>query len=118
MTDISLVKKQLKVLLSCDDSQVEDYESYINNAILSVMPMLKNEEAENDGRVVYLCAAKAYYQINLTKTSDDGITSFKAGDVSYEIDTSSLPKAKALYEMALDDCNSLIDKDPFDFRTV
>lgn len=118
MTDYSLVKEQLKKLMDCDDSQAQSYESYINNAISCVTPSLINQEDENDVRIVFLCAAKACYQINLTKFSNDDITSFKAGDVSYERDTSSLPNAKTLYEMALNDCASMIDKDPFAFRTV
>lgn len=118
MTDYSLVKEQLKNLLHCDDSQAEEYEIYISNAVSCVMPLLKNQEDENDGRVVFLCAAKAYYQINLAEFSTDGVTSFKAGDVSFEKDMSALTNAKELYKTALDDCTAVLDTDAFAFRTV
>lgn len=118
MTDYSLVKEQLKSLLQCDDSQVEEYETYISNAVSCIEPLLKNPEDENDGRVVFLCATKAYYQINMTNSSNDGVTSFKAGDVSFERDISALPNAKELYKTALNDCAAVLNTDVFVFRTV
>lgn len=118
MTEYSLVEKQLRLITDWDESQNEKYQSCIENAISCIAPLLKNEEDENDSRIVYLCAAKAYYRIVLTRSSDDGIVSFKAGDVSYETDASSLPKAKELYETALEDCSAMLESDGFVFRTV
>lgn len=118
MTDYSLVKEQLKALINCDEEQAQSYECYINNAISCITPCLKSTLDENDARVVLLCAVKAYYQISLTDASGDDITSFKAGDVSFERDTSALPKIKALYDMALEDCAPLLSRDGFAFRTV
>lgn len=118
MTEYSLVEKQLQSITNCDESQLENYRNFIENAISCIAPLLKNEEDENDSRIVYLCAAKAYYRIVLTQSSEGGIVSFKAGDVSYETDASSLPRAKELYETALDDCSAILDSDGFVFRTV
>lgn len=118
MTDYSSVEKQLQVISNCDESQLETFESYINNAISCVDAMLKSEEYENDSRIVYLCAVKAYYQIILAQSSNDSVISFKAGDVSYEKDTSSMPAVKELYETTLKDCATLLNNDSFSFKAV
>ena len=117
MTDYSLVKNELMKALNYDDEQINKYESYINNAIACVASQLKNPEDENDARIVNLCAMRAYYQIILISDNDD-ITSFKAGDVSYTKDTSSVSRAKALFDMALDSCNDLVQSSGFAFKAV
>ena len=54
----------------------------------------------------------------LTNQSE-GITSFKAGDVSYSIDTSSnLENAKAICNFAFEQCTSLIKDKGFAFEAV
>ncbi|MCH5321281.1 MAG: hypothetical protein J1E36_05930 [Eubacterium sp.] len=117
MTDYSLVKNDLMKALNCDDEQINDYESYINNAIACVASQLKNPEDENDARVVNLCAMRAYYQIILISDNDD-ITSFKAGDISYTKDTSSVSRAKALLDMAIGSCSDLVQSSGFAFKAV
>lgn len=119
MTEYSLVAKQLQEITNWSDEQLENQKGSIENAISCIAPMLKNSEDENDSRVVYLCAVKAYYRTVLADTDeDDGIVSFKSGDVSYERDASSLQRVKELYESAFDDCRFLLDCDGFAFRTV
>ena len=80
--------------------------------------LLKSSDDENNSCVIFLCAAKAYYRYMLTNQSD-GITSFKAGDVSYSLDTSSaLENARAIYNFALEQCASLIKNNHFAFEAV
>lgn len=118
MTDLSLVKNELYKVLNCDEAQILEYEGYINNAVICVNSLLKNSENENDIRIVNLCAMKAYYQIALTNCDDDGITSFKAGDISYTKDMSSVTKARELLNLAISDCGDLISRRGFAFKAV
>lgn len=118
MTEYSLIENELIKVMHCDKSQLAEYESYINNAAAVVKALLKNAEDENDVRIVNLCAMRAYYQIVLTDHSDDGITSFKAGDVSYSMDTSSVSRAKELLDLAEKSCRNLIKIDSFAFQGV
>ncbi len=117
MTNYSLVKDELMKALNCGEEEISEYESYINNAIACVASQLKNPEDKNDVRIVNLCAMRAYYQIVLISDNDD-ITSFKAGDVSYTKDTSSVSRAKALLNMALKNCGDLLQSAAFAFKAV
>ncbi len=118
MTDYSLVKAELMRALQCDAAQLEEYEPYINNAVACVAPILKNPDDENDMRIVRLCAMKAYVQIALTDNSDCGVTSFKAGDVSYTMDTFSAERAESLLASAMRDCRDLLKNSKFSFKAV
>lgn len=118
MTDYSLVKDELMTALHCDAFQLEEYESYIKNAVASVQSILKNTEDENDIRVVHLCAMQVYYQIVLTEDAGDAITSFKAGDVSYTKDASSVVRAKNLLDLAMSNCSDLVKNNGFAFKAV
>ncbi len=117
MTDYSLVENELMKALNCDDEQINEYESYINNAIACVASQLKNPQAENDARIVNLCAMRAYYQIILISDNDD-LISFKAGDVSYTRDTSSVSRARTLLDLALKSCSDLVQNNGFAFKAV
>lgn len=117
MTDYTLVKKELMKTLGCDEAQADQYESYINNALAFVDAMLQSDEDENDIRVVTLCAMKAYYQIILTQ-ENDGIVSFKAGDVSYTKKETSVSRAKELLRAAEENCSGLVYGGSFAFKAV
>lgn len=118
MTDCSLVKKELTFLMRCEEEETDEYMSYINNSVKYVSTVIKNPDYENDARIIYLCAVKAFYCIVLTRGADDGITSFKAGDVSYTKDMSVLSSAKALLNMAERDCSDLMKTEGFTFEAV
>lgn len=117
MTDYTLVKEELMKTLGCDEAQTDQYEYYINNALASVDAMLQSDEDENDIRVVTLCAMKAYYQIILSQ-KDDGIVSFKAGDVSYTKEETSVSRAKELLRVAEENCSGLVYGGSFAFKAV
>ncbi|MGN1202224.1 MAG: hypothetical protein ACI4RF_02940 [Eubacterium sp.] len=118
MTDYDLVQNELIKILHCDEAQLEEYQPYINNAIAGLSSVLKSAEDEDDVRIVNLCAVKAYYQIILTSDAEDGIVSFTAGDVSYKKDSSAVEKAKALVDMAMDNCCDLVQSGSFAFKAV
>ncbi len=118
MTDYSNVQNMLKSIADCDDSELERYDLFIKNAVAGVDEILKADSDDNDSRVVYLCAAKAYYQALTAWSASDDIVSFKAGDVSYERDGSRIEAAKNIYRLALEDCFTLVESDGFVFRAV
>ncbi len=119
MTDYSLIQNELKAISGFDDDTLNRYESCIKNAAICVNAMLGDKADENDSRVIYLCAVKAYYTILLLQNQNDGITSFKAGDVSYTCSEAvSISAVKTLLETAMNDCSTLIKKDTFVFKAV
>ena len=118
MTDLVKVKKDFITLSSLSEEEAGKYESLIYMETEYINSLLKNDGDENKNTVVFLCAARAYYQYVLTNQSE-GITSFKAGDVSYSIDTSSnLENAKAICNFAFEQCTSLIKDKGFTFEAV
>lgn len=123
MTDLSLIKKELKAIMNCEDEEIEKYSSLIEGTASYVDSLLSDSENENSPQIVYLCASRAYYQILLVNQSDD-VTSFKAGDVSFTRDTSALENSKDLYNLALEQCGEFISsdnklsKDNFAFKAV
>ncbi len=118
MTDCSLVKKELACIMNCGEDELEQYMTYINNSVGYVQAVIKNTDDENDTKIIYLCAVRAFYCILLTQSTNDGITSFKAGDVSYTMDRSALKGAKALLDMAVQACSDLIKTKGFAFEAV
>lgn len=118
MTDLSKVWDEFAVLSSLGENEKEQYESLLYMSSEYVDSLLKNEEDENNSRIVFLCAAKAFYQYALSNQFD-GITSFKAGDVSYSLDASScVENARAIYDFALEQCSALINDNNFAFKAV
>lgn len=116
MTDCSLVRHELKTLLSLTDDEVSNYDSLIICAVSWVNSMLKQEQSKNDALIVHLCAAKAYYQISLMQ--NDGISSFSAGEVSFSTSNNSFASAKCLLDDALSSCSDLIVNSSFAFKAV
>ena len=95
MTDLSKIKEEFITLSSLSEEDAGKYQSLIEMECEYINSLLKSSDDENNSCVIFLCAAKAYYRYMLTNQSD-GITSFKAGDVSYSLDTSSaLENARA-----------------------
>ena len=114
MTDLSKIKVEFITLSSLSEEDAGKYQSLIEMECEYINSLLKSSDDENNSCVIFLCAAKAYYRYMLTNQSD-GITSFKAGDVSYSLDTSS---ARAIYNFALEQCASLIKNNHFAFEAV
>lgn len=116
MTDCSLVSNELMLLMNIDGDELEKYEHLIDYAIAGVKPLINNGVDENDVRIIHLCAVRAYYQIAITQC--DGVNSFKAGEVSFSMDTSYPARAKALLDEAYRSCSDLIRNDGFAFEVV
>lgn len=118
MTNISLVKNELLKIFNGDSDSIADFEGYIEAAVACVYSSLNDTDYENDPRIIHLCAVKALNQIALTRQQDDGITSFKAGDISFSKDMSSVTIAKELLKNAYADCRDLLKSKTFAFKVV
>ncbi len=118
MTDYGLIKNELMLIMDIDEDEVQKYSRYIENAAKSVNSLLTDGDYEQDSRVVHLCAVTVYYRLVLMQKTDDSITSFKAGDVSYTKDGSLSGQARELLSLALQDCRGLVKDCGFAFEVV
>lgn len=69
MTDLVKVKKDFITLSSLSEEEAGKYESLIYMETEYINSLLKNDGDENKNTVVFLCAARAYYQYVLTNQS-------------------------------------------------
>lgn len=114
MTDLTQVNNELSSLMGLSEEELEKSATVIDTTVQYINSLLKDTSIENSGAIVHLCACKAYYQILLLNQSDD-VTSFKAGDVSYTRASSALDNARRLYELASQQCTSLLNTPATDF---
>ncbi len=118
MTDLTLIKKDFILLSSYTSEEAKQFESIMLMEAEYVDSLLKSSEDENKTCVVFLCAARAYYQCLLTNQSD-GVTSFKAGDVSYSLDLNETVKnARAILDFALAKCAPIMKDENFAFEVI
>ncbi len=116
MTDSNLVREELMSLMGITQEEAEEYDGLIEYTVNCINPFIKNEDNENDIRIVYLCAVKVYYKIVLLQS--DSVSSFSAGEVSFTLDTSAAEGARALLDDAESACVELIDYGGFVFKAV
>lgn len=116
MTDSNLVKNELVTIMGITQEDASAYDSLIDYTVSTVSQIIKDEKDENDIRIVYLCAVKAYYFLTLIQS--DGISSFSAGEVSFSLDASAHSRAKALLNEAVLACSELISRNEFAFKAV
>lgn len=118
MANYNDVKNELACIMRCNEDELEQYDSIISSAIECISFKLCDEEKLGEGSVIHLCAARAYLEIMLSSTDED-VTSFKAGDISFTRNTSTLENARELYSMALDACSPLLKSGgSFAFKVV
>ncbi|MBQ7740586.1 MAG: hypothetical protein IJT65_05065 [Eubacterium sp.] len=114
--DINNVKQKLSQLSKIDVQELADFLALIENAASWVDARLIASDAS---KAELLAAAKANYDISLTKSGISGVTSFKAGDVSITRKSGEeFSGAKALFESILNDCSDILSDSAFDFRCV
>ena len=108
------LKKTVSDLTGLSAAELEDYSLIIENAAQAVKNMLSSPDCEKG---VMLAAAKAAYEISLYRYGD-GVTSFKAGDVSFSMSGEAVKNAERAYNNALSDCRDIIKDSGFVFRAV
>lgn len=119
MIDIENVKDTMKAIGDYDDSVLSEKEIVIENAISYIESLLSSSKDDVLQRAVMLAAARANYLFTLLNSNEAGISSFKAGDVSFTKQGNSLIDiARAFYENTLSDNADIIKDSCFDFRCV
>ena len=89
-------------------------------AVNELLPRVKNESVHSDARLVSLAAAMANYRLCAKKVrNSDGVTSFKAGDVTVSVSAAALmEQAEKDRKDALLAALPLLKDDEFIFRQV
>ncbi len=119
------VKDYLSYLTVWDEADESEILSLCKASLKEVEAMLKADADRTDVRIASAAAGIAYYKLTLKRSfsySDDGITSFKAGDVSITQNskdrTKELSDAEKLYEKALNSIIPLCQDNGFAFENV
>ena len=114
MTDTERVKEVLLSISNLDSETVESYLPLIENAVAYVN---SKSGVYDDSRATMLAAARANYSISLA-IGGDGITGFRAGDVSITQKSNAAENARQLLISAEEACSDIISDTGFAFRTV
>ena len=113
--DINSVKEALLEISDISTEELEGFSRIIEDAVSATERALGETDSP---RAVMLAAARANYSIALSGRGDDGITSFKAGDVSVTKRANTLENAKALYLNILASCADISPDEQFAFMAV
>lgn len=118
LIDINGVVKVFKVLSGLDTTD-EKFAVFCRSAAATISRIIKPDcdlPAEMP-RICYAAAALAYYRYTLCEEIN-GVSGFKAGDVSVECENGGSAAAKILYEQAFSDIGDLLIEKKFTFRRV
>lgn len=118
MINKEAVETYTKVLGDFSDEEIETYSPVIDYAITTTAAALKDSEYGEDGRAVFLAAARANSLICTLKAGNDDVTSFTAGDVSIKRSGEACSKAAEILNEALTEAHGLIGDGAFAFIGV
>lgn len=117
--DYEKIKEYLMAMGNFSAEDMEKYKFILDASVTSVLDMLNDSADVTDDRIMQLMASRAYLKICYIDSAESGVTSFKAGDVSYtEKAGTALDGAKEIYRIALDDCSQFINDAGFAFLGV
>lgn len=112
MADITEIKRELQKIAALTEEELLRYETLIEAAADSVI-------GEAPSHAALIAAARVNYQIALLQKSGDGVSSFKAGEVSIsETNSSGIEAAKAFLTAVEAQYSNRAAKDGFAFRSV
>lgn len=113
------IKEYLVAMGNFSAEDMEKYKFILDASVTSVLDMLNDSADVTDDRILQLMAARAYFKICCFDSAESGVTSFKAGDVSYtEKAGTALDGAREIYRLALDDCSQFVTDTGFAFLGV
>lgn len=118
MIDIKAVRAHLKVLGGYSESRMEDFALLIEHAAETVTRQLPDGTDASDTRLVHLAAVKALCMIENADFFGDGVSVFKAGDITVEKSSAGTESLKQLLEEAEKDCRDLLCDSAFAFLDV
>jgi len=113
------IKEYVMAMGDFSREEIEKYGFILEAAVKSVPDMLKDGADVNDARIMLLAAAKAYCKISCLSSEESGVTSFKAGDVSFSEKAGFVKSAaEEIYKSALADCREFLKDSGFAFLGV
>lgn len=124
MADAFDVLDSLQQITELRDEEKSSAESLCSHALFFVTSRLKADADPYDSRIVTAAAAQAFFNLCLKRASrdDDGITSFKAGDLTVSKDSAQIDKALALAKEIRDEAflklTPLLSDESFFFEKV
>lgn len=118
MIDIESVTDTLCSISGISADELENYSVLIQNSASVVQNSLIDSSLETDGRVIYLAATRAYYNIMLTGTNADDVSGFAAGDIKISLRSQPAESALKLYQEAAEAVSGLVRDNGFVFRGV
>lgn len=117
--DYEKVKEYLMAMGNLSAEDIEKYKFILDASVTSVLDILNDSADVADDRIMQLMASRAYLKICCVDGTENGVTSFKAGDVSYtEKAGAALDGAREIYALALADCSQFISDAGFAFLGV
>lgn len=113
------IKEYLMAMGNFSAEDMDKYKFILDASVTSVLDMLNDTADVTDDRILQLMASRAYLKICCLDKVENGVTSFKAGDVSYtEKESTALDGAREIYNLALADCSQFINDSGFAFLGV
>ena len=118
MINTERVNEALCTIAGISTQDAEDCSVIVQNSARAVETALCDSSFENDDRIIFLAAARAYYLLSLTSSGAGNVDSFSAGDVKISMSSKSSDDALKLYRTAAAAAGGLVQDDGFVFRGV
>ena len=124
MSNVLEAFNALKLYTDISDEEKEAAVELCTNALEDISLRLKRPDDASDRRVIAAAGAQAYYMLCIKRSAppDDGITSFKAGDLSMtynsQVGNQQIQLAKELLAQAMRQLAGLVEDNGFYFGKV
>ena len=124
MSNVLEAFNALKLYTDISDEEKEEAVELCTNALEDISSRLKRPDDASDRRVIAAAGAQAYYMLCIKRSAppDDGITSFKAGDLSMtynsQVGNQQIQLAKELLAQAMRQLAGLVEDNGFYFGKV
>ena len=124
MSNVLEAFNALKLYTDISDEEKEAAVELCTNALEDISSRLKRPDDASDRRVIAAAGAQAYYMLCIKRSAppDDGITSFKAGDLSMtynsQVGNQQIQLAKELLAQAMRQLAGLVEDNGFYFGKV
>ena len=124
MSNVLEAFNALKLYTDISDEENEAAVELCTNALEDISSRLKRPDDASDRRVIAAAGAQAYYMLCIKRSAppNDGITSFKAGDLSMtynsQVGNQQIQLAKELLAQAMRQLAGLVEDNGFYFGKV
>ena len=112
------VKNTLCTISGMTAEEAENYDVLIENSAAVIENALIDSSYEDDDRIIFLAAARAYYNVMLTGGTADDISEFAAGDIKISRRNQPSDSALKLYLSAAEAVTGMVRDNGFVFRGV